>query len=353
MSMTTRTHKRRIGITLICTVLLLTAAIPALAAELTLRVHHFLGAESLPHQFLIEPWARRVERDSGGAIEVEIYPAMTLGGKAPELLEQVHDGSVDIIWTAAAYTPGAFPRSEVFTLPLVHQGDPVATNLAIRDLLELELFRDFEGIQPLLVHVHQGHAFHLVDHPVQRLEDFAGLTLRPPGRRAGRWTIESLGAEITKKRHPKLPKALANKALDGALMSFQLAESMGVVDAVDSHTLLEGDGFFGTSLYLFLMNKARYDALPSELRAVIDSNSGAPLAEEMGRVWRDAGNAGLEAARKRGNRIDVLQGQEAQRTREALQRASIEWTKEVGKQHIDGFHLIRKARQAIAGRSGQ
>ena len=181
--MTTRTHKRRIGITLICTVLLLTAAIPALAAELTLKVHHFLGAESLPHQFLIEPWARRVERDSGGAIRVEIHPAMTLGGKAPELLEQVRDGNVDIIWTAAAYTPGAFPRSEVFTLPLVHQGDPVATNLAIRDLLELELFRDFEGVQPLLVHVHQGHAFHLVDHPVQRLEEFRGLTLRPPGRR--------------------------------------------------------------------------------------------------------------------------------------------------------------------------
>jgi TRAP-type C4-dicarboxylate transport system substrate-binding protein len=278
---------------------------------------------------------------------------MTLGGKAPELLEQVREGSVDIIWTAAAYTPGAFPRSEVFTLPLVHQGDPVATNLAIRDLLELELFRDFEGVQPLLVHVHQGHAFHLADHPVQRLEEFRGLTLRPPGRRAGRWTIESLGAEITKKRHPKLPKALANKALDGALMSFQLAESMGVVDAVNSHTLLEGDSFFGTSLYLFLMNKARYDALPAELRAVIDRNSGEALAQKMGRVWRDAGNAGREAARKRGNRIDVLQGEEAQRTREALQRASIEWTKEVGKQHIDGFHLIRKARRAIAGRSGQ
>lgn len=100
-------------------------------------------------------------------------------------------------------------------------------------------------------------------------------------------------------------------------------------------------------------SKARYDAMPAERRPVIDRDSGDSLAHEMGRSWRDAGNAGRGAARMRGNRIDVLQGEEARRAREALQRASLDSIGDAGKQHIDGFHLIRKTRQAIAGRSGR
>ena len=99
--------------------LLLFILVPAAYAErLTLKIQHFLGAESIPHTALIEPWARRVETESKGRIRVEIHPAMELGGKAHELVDQAQQGSVDIIWTAAAYTPGRFPHTDVFALPL-------------------------------------------------------------------------------------------------------------------------------------------------------------------------------------------------------------------------------------------
>ena len=231
---------------------LLFAILPASvasAAEVTLKLQHFLDSDSFPHQALIEPWARQIEKDSHGRIKVEIYPAMTLGGKAPELVDQVTKGDVDIIWTAAAYTPGRFPRSEVFTLPLVHGGNPVATNLAMMQELDAGLAADFRDLHPLLLHVQAGHALHLSGKPVTRLEDFNGLELRPAGRGIGKALVEVLGAVPTGKRHPKLEKALANHRLDGAFMSFQLADSMGVIDAASSHTQLEGDRYFGTSLY--------------------------------------------------------------------------------------------------------
>ncbi|MES9902011.1 MAG: TRAP transporter substrate-binding protein [Sedimenticola sp.] len=336
-----------IMIALALSVLFVMTTTQGIAAELTLRVHHFLGEESLPHQMLIEPWAERIESASNGRIEVEIYPAMTLGGRAPALVEQVREGVVDIIWTAAAYTPGRFPRTEVFTLPMVHRGDPVATNLAIMETLDQGLIDDFEGLHPLLIHVHSGHALHMSKEPVTRMEDFTGLTLRPPGRGVGSWTIQALGADTTKKRHPKLPRALEKGALDGALMSFQLAQTMGVVEAVKSHTLLDEEEYFGTSIYLFLMNKARYDALPEELRAVIDRNSGQRLAREIGGIWREAGNAALVAARKRGNRIDVLSGEALHSAHQALQGVLSRWMKEVDKQQINGPRLIRTAREAV------
>lgn len=336
----------RVLFLLACAVLF---AAPTLQAEqLTLRVHHFLGADSLPHTALIEPWARRVERDSDHRIKVEIHPAMTLGGKAEELVDQAQSGAVEIVWTAAAYTPGRFPRSEVFTLPLVHIGDPRVTNLAIKKLLESELQPDFSGLHPLLVHVDQGNAFHLSGRPVMDLASFSGLTLRPPGRGVGSWTIEALGAETTKKRHPKLPKAMLEGELDGALMSFNLADSMGVIEASRSHTLLGEGELFGTNLFLFLMNQASYRSLPEDLRRVIDDNSGADFAREMGEAWLQAGNAGMAAAEKRGNKIHLLPGAERDRARERLTRVIDLWLEEQRRHGMDGEMLLDKARQAMA-----
>jgi TRAP-type C4-dicarboxylate transport system substrate-binding protein len=42
---------------------------------------------------------------------------MTLGGTPPELVQQARDGVVDLVWTVNGYTPGQFPRTEVFELP--------------------------------------------------------------------------------------------------------------------------------------------------------------------------------------------------------------------------------------------
>ncbi|MCB1752039.1 MAG: TRAP transporter substrate-binding protein [Gammaproteobacteria bacterium] len=323
------------------------------AETITLKLQHFLGEDSIPHTALVEPWAQRVEAESKGRISVEIHPAMTLGGKADELVDQVQNGVVDIVWTAAAYTPGRFPRSEVFTLPLVHRGDPAATNLAIMELLQPELKPDYPGLHPLLVHVHQGHAFHMSGGQVASLEQFRGLTLRPPGRGIGSWTIEALGAKTTKKRHPKLPKAMTAGDLDGALMSFNLAQSMGVIEAAKSHTLLGEREFFGTSLFLFLMNDRRYRSLPADLRQVIDNNSGQAFAREMGDVWMNAGNAGISAARTRGNKINVLREAERAKTRILLEGVTGRWLRERQRQRIDGAHLIDSARRAIARHSDE
>ncbi|MCW5700111.1 MAG: C4-dicarboxylate ABC transporter, partial [Rhodospirillales bacterium] len=92
---------------------------PAVAEDIVLRIHHFLPPPSTAQKQLIEPWAERVMKTSGGRIKVEIYPSMQLGGKPPQLFDQVRDGVVDVVWTLAGYTPGRFPKLEVLELPFV------------------------------------------------------------------------------------------------------------------------------------------------------------------------------------------------------------------------------------------
>ena len=89
----------------------------ALAQEVTLRMHQFLPAQANVPRLVLDVWADNVERDSNGRIRIERHAAMALGGTPPELMDQVMDGVADIIWTVNGYTPGRFPRTEVFELP--------------------------------------------------------------------------------------------------------------------------------------------------------------------------------------------------------------------------------------------
>ena len=117
----------------------------ALAAEFDFKLHHLLSAKAPAHTQMLEPWAKAVEENSGGRVSIEIFPAMSLGGKPPELVQQARDGVVDIVWTVNGYTPGLFPRTEVFELPTVYTNDPVATNLAMAEMFDEHLAQEYQG----------------------------------------------------------------------------------------------------------------------------------------------------------------------------------------------------------------
>ncbi|MEP4272642.1 MAG: C4-dicarboxylate ABC transporter substrate-binding protein, partial [Roseibium sp.] len=79
--------------------LLAGGATSATAADHEFKLHHFLGEKAPAHSKMLVPWARQVEENSGGKVSIELYPAMTLGGRPPELISQVRDGVVGLVWS--------------------------------------------------------------------------------------------------------------------------------------------------------------------------------------------------------------------------------------------------------------
>jgi TRAP-type C4-dicarboxylate transport system substrate-binding protein len=110
------------------------------------------------------------------------------------LIKQVQSGRVDLIWTINGYSDRKFIRSEVFELPFVHTNDPVATNLAMREMLESDLKEDYENLEVMFLHVHQGQAFQNKGYSVRKPEDLRGKRVRVPSR-IGAWVVEELGAK--------------------------------------------------------------------------------------------------------------------------------------------------------------
>jgi TRAP-type C4-dicarboxylate transport system substrate-binding protein len=320
------------------------------AAQTTLKLHHFLGPKSPAQVRMLEPWAQRVEKATGGKVKVEIYPSMSLGGKPPQLINQARDGVVDIIWTVNGYTAGLFPRSEVFELPFVHTNNPAATNLAMREMYAKHLAADFKGVQPLFLHVHAGQAIHMVDKEVRKPEDLQGLKMRIPTR-TGAWIIEALGASPVGMPVPDLPQALSKKVVDGAFIPWEIIPPLKLQDITDYQ--IEGPDKlrFGTTTFQISMNAARWKSLPPDARKAIESVSGEAWVREVGEIWREIDEQGIAIAVKAGNKHIQLTEAEAAAFRQKMEPVVERWIKDVKSKGIDGAALVKTARELIAKHS--
>jgi TRAP-type C4-dicarboxylate transport system substrate-binding protein len=317
------------------------------AQDYTFKMHHFLSEKAPSHSAMLAPWAAQVEENSGGRIKIEIFPSMSLGGRPPELIQQVRDGVVDLAWTVNGYTPGLFPRTEVFELPNVFKNDPRAANLAMFDMFESDLKDDYAGVEVMFLHVHGGQGIQMRDKLVRSPADFEGLKLRIPTR-TGAWVIEALGASPVAMPVPDLPQALAKGVIDGALIPWEIIAPL----KIQEQTAYQIEGFdkerLGTTTFQLSMNKTRWDDLPEDIQQAFRDASGRDWLTELGDVWRGTDDRGIEMAVASGNEHITLTEDETAAFRDALAPVVDRWVAEVTANGIDGAALVEKARALIA-----
>jgi len=322
------------------------AAGGAWAQEHVFKLHHFLGAKAPAQTDMLEPWAKAVEENSGGQVKIEIYPSMTLGGRPPELINQVRDGVVDLVWTVNGYTPGLFPRTEVFELPFVFKNDPAAANLAMFDMYDEYLADEYKGVEPMFLHVHAGQAFHTVDKEIHTPADVAGMKLRIPTR-TGAWAIEALDASPVSMPVPDLPQALSKKVVDGALIPWEIVPALKIQD----QTKYQIEGYdkvrFGTTTFQVSMNKARWDSLPEDIQKAFRDASGRDWVAEVGKIWRDIDERGIKVATDAGNTHVTLTEEETAAFAEALEPVVDRWIEDVTAKGVDGAAMVETARKLI------
>ena len=276
--------------------------------EGTLRFHPFLPEQALVPRDVLVPWMERIEADSDGRIAFRHFPAMQLGGRPAELVDHVVDGVADVIWTLPCYTPGRFPRTEVFELPFVME-DPEATSRALWRVAEAEMLdTDVADMKVIGDGVHGPGVIHS-DVPITTTDDRQGLDLRPPTR-VTRQLVGALGANLVGMPMPQMAEALARGVIGGAIVPWEVAGAIRFSEFVSNHTGFEGPAPY-TAVFPIAMNGAEYDALPDGLKAIIDVNSGLEFSAEV-TVATAAVDAGpRQAAVDRGNNIIGLMAEQS------------------------------------------
>ena len=331
---------------LLASSLILTGSLFAKAKVEVLTVHHFLSPKAPAHTKLLMPWAKKIEEMSKGRIKIELFPSMSMGGKPNELYKQARNGSADIVWTVAGYTPGVFPRTEVYELPTVHRGSSLATSIAIRENFDL-IKDDFKKIKPLLIHTHAGNALHMVDKRVRNVSDLKGMKLRTPSR-VGAWLIEELGAEPVGMPMPGFPQALSKGAVDGGLIPFEVFPPFKFHQLTEFSAQGANGDRFGTSVFLLLMNKDRFSSLDKDLQDLIEESFNMDMVKKIGQVWMDVEKPGMKMqAASKNSEIARYDAKTMAQFDAAGQKVVERWIKEVSKKGIDGDMLVKKAREAI------
>ena len=331
---------------LAATVLVAGAAAAASAQDVTLRIEHFLPAPAPVPKNFIAPWAEKVTKESDGRIAFQIYPSMQLGGKPPSLYDSVRDGAIDIGWTLPGYTPGRFPRTEVFEMPFMPTTGE-ATSKAAWDYYEANLQDEFKDVHVLAVHVHGPGLLHVKGDGVTRLEDLKGLKMRGPTRMINEM-LKSLGATPVGMPVPEVPSALSKGVIDGTVIPWEVTKPFKIAELVNTHTTFAGDRGLYTAFFVYIMNKARYDGLPADLKAVLDANAGRDTAAWVGRVMDDGDQPGLAAAKEAGNRIVTLDAAETARWKAAAEPVIGQWIAEMTDKGIDGAALVDEAQALVA-----
>lgn len=313
--------------------------------EVTLKLHHFLPPMSMAHQQFLQPWANKVEADSDGRIKVELYPAMQLGGKAPQLYDQARKGIVDVIWTVGGYTPGRFPKTTVFELPFM-PGSAKATSMAVQEYAETIAKDEFSDVHLLSLFTHSPGSLHSRNKPIQTLEDLKGLKLRAPNKIMAEGFAEN-GANTIFMPVTEMPSALSKGVLDVAALPYEVVLPLKIYEMVKYHTEIKGERGLYANFNIFAMNKVRYESLPDDLKEVIDNNSGVSYSGHLGTLWDNYEITAREYAVNNGNEFFYIEGNEYDRWVGAFKGERDKWIEDMNVEDYDSTSLIDQAEKLI------
>ncbi len=330
----------------------LAAAVVASAASsiaqpvVTLKFHTFMSPQSNVWLNMHKAWMDKVEKESGGKIKFEAYPAMQLGGTPVQLYDQARDGVVDIIWTLPGNTAGRFPRVEVFELPFM-MTNAEATSKAYWEYVQTMAPDEFKEVQVLALQVHGPGVIHTAEKSVKSMADMKGVKMRGPTRQVTK-LMSSLGATPVGMPLPGIPDALSKGTIQGCVIPWEVVPSVKVHELTKFHAEFDpAGGALYTTTFVMAMNKAKYNSLPADLKKIIDNNSGMSASAWLGKTQQAGDAAGRKAAADHGNSIFTVGVEEAQAFRRAARPVELEWIEDMNKRGFDGKKLIETARALI------
>jgi TRAP-type transport system periplasmic protein len=324
-----------------------TGAIAQQQPTVTLKFHTFMPPASNVWQNMHGAWMDKVEKESNGRIKFERYPAMQLGGTPLQLYDQVRDGVADVTWTLAGNTPGRFPSVEVFELPFM-MTSAEATSRAYWEYAQKYSKDEFKDTHVIALHVHGPGFFHSRAKPIQNVGDLRGMKVRGPTRTITKM-LGVLGATPVGMPLPQIPDALSKGVVDAVVVPWEVTTAVKVDELARTHSEFDpGAGGLYTTAFVLAMNRAKYDALPADLKKVIDDNSGLETSGWLGRV-QQAGDvpARKVAVEDRKNQVITIRGAELEGFRNAAIQLQDEWAKEMEGKGRPGKQMLEDAKALI------
>jgi tripartite ATP-independent transporter DctP family solute receptor len=238
----------------------------ARAAEFSLKYANNLPL-SHPLNIRASEAAMRVATESGGRVEISIFPNNQLGGDT-DMLAQVRSGGVDIFTPGTLVIATMAPISAITAVGFAFSDyDQVwsAVDGNLGDRIRAEFARiGFHAFKKTW-----DNGFRQIttgNRPINRAEDLRGLKIRVPVSAMGISMFKSLGAAPTSLQFSEVYAALQTRIVDAQENPLAIVQTAKLyeVQKYCSKTNHSWDG------YHFIFNGRSWDALPDDLKEIIE-----------------------------------------------------------------------------------
>src|SRR5262245_51672439 len=254
---------------------------PAQAQTIEIKLSHFLPPNHTYHKWATA-WAERLDKESAGRLKLTIYPNGQLVGPPNRQFDAARNGITDIAFVLHGVTPGRYPTAELvnlaFSWPKAGSSSSI-TSKRMSELAPTYLAKEHEGLHILFL----AAAMPILIYssvPIRKLDDFKGVKIRYSGVQ-NRNLLDALGAVPLLIQPPEAQDAIAKGIVQGATFPHEASLSLDLA-TVAKHATEPG---LSTAPFAFAMNPAKYNALPADLRALIDKSTGPAAAERFGKAW--------------------------------------------------------------------
>jgi len=235
-----------------------------------------------PHQFA-KDFAAAVEKESGGRIKGEVYPASQLGS-IPRMIEGTQFGAIQAVAIPPEFMVGVDERFEVMAAPglvdSLEHGQRVAADPGVRKLMfGLGSDKGLHGAglmmaQPSCVISKSG---------IRHVADFKGKKIRIFASQFQSTAFDRLGATPVAMTLADVLPALQQGAIDGSVAGIGPFVHLHFIDAAKFVTETNQPAIF----IIIDVSQKWYDSLPKDLQEVVDragvevSSSINPVAIKM------------------------------------------------------------------------
>ncbi|MFA9423117.1 MAG: TRAP transporter substrate-binding protein [Sedimentibacter sp.] len=290
-----------------------------------------------------QEWADKIKEATNGKVEITIYPGGTLAA-ATDILDAVKTGACDMGWVFTSFYPGQFPLTDIATLPMLGINSATQGTNMLWDLYENtdELKKEYDDFQMLMLYTNNPNIISTSDKPVQSMSDLKGMKLRCP---AGAATdmVTAWGGTPILMGPGDMYQSIEKGVIEGCVFEYLGIGSYKLTEVLNNFTEMP----INVGPFLVLMNKAKWDSLPEDVKTAISSVSNKETSLGAAKVFEDvAADVRKEIASNGGNLITV--------TEEAyneFKKATVEynsaWYGEHKTSEFDAEKYYEKALEAI------
>ena len=236
-------------------------------------------------------YAAAVEKDSGGRIKAEVYPASQLGSIARQI-EGVQFGAIQCALIPPEFFVGVDDRFEVMAAPglvnSMEHGQRVAADPAVLKLmLGLGANKGLHGVGLFMA----TPSAVISRTPIRHLADFKGKKIRIFASQFQSVAFERLGATPVAMTLGDVIPAIQQGAIDGADAALNVYVPMHFADAAKYVTETDQPAIF----IIVEISRKWYDSLPNDLQKIVDRDaatetvainpSGREFREKMRKAW--------------------------------------------------------------------